>query len=367
MQRWRTLPLLHLAVALLLVSAPAAPGRAQTADGDQPRPGFPYGVLIAHLGDAPLARDAGFRVMATTVSWRRTEPEPGRYLFELQDQWGRTQANDLTNIVEAARGSGMQVGLRLADPPPWAGGAVARVRPADLEEFVFRAVRHAGDALGYVEVFNEMNLPHEWGAERVDPAAYTQLLAAAYRGTKRANPAVPVINAGPSQRTGGLGGTMEDVDWLDGLYRAGGHQFVDALGVHAYLGDFDPAVGPECRPLCFGQVLEYRWLMEQHGDSRPMYVGEMGALEAAPNDLGQFEWMELPPGQRAEHLVESLRLANARYPWIQGATVFNLDYAWKEGLTPASEQFWFGLLNPDRSPREAYVRFQQARSDGTLP
>src|SRR5437016_3812491 len=35
---------------------------------------FPYGVLIADIGSAPQAADAGFRVMASTVSWRRTEP-----------------------------------------------------------------------------------------------------------------------------------------------------------------------------------------------------------------------------------------------------------------------------------------------------
>ena len=80
--------------------------------------------------------------------------------------------------------------------------------------------------------------------DRFDPAAYARILAGAYRGAKRADPYVTVVSAAPSQRTGGLGGTMEDIDWLNGLYDAGAAASFDALGVHAYLGNFDPTTDP---------------------------------------------------------------------------------------------------------------------------
>jgi hypothetical protein len=341
------------------------------AGNDQPRPsplrdGFPYGALLADIGDAPLAHDAGFRVMATTLSWARTEPSRGTFPFEQKDQWGQTRANDLTNVVNAARNNGMRVGLRLFGPPTWAGGSLGKVKPSDLEDYVYHAVKYAGPSLAYVEVFNEPNLPGEWGGSP-DPAAYARLVAGAYQGAKRADPSVVVINGGPSQRTSGRGGSMEDVDWLDGFYKAGGNKYVDALGVHAYLGNFDPATDPSCTPMCFREVEQFRQLMARYGDSRPMYIGEMGTLEQTSVDLGQFNWMKLPSQQRAEYLVKALQMANGDYAWIAGATVFNLDYADVGSIGQGSEEYWFSMLNADRTPRSAYSRFRQARGDGSLP
>ncbi len=362
-------------------NAPAQPDQGSLADQtppDQPTPapsqppppaarsGFPYGALLADIGDAPLAHAAGFRVMATTLSWARTEPSRGTFPFEQKDQWGQTRANDLTNVVTAAQKNSMRVGMRLFGPPDWAGGTLNKVNPNDLEDYVYHAVKYAGPALAYVEVFNEPNLPGEWGGSP-DPAAYARLMAAAYQGAKRADSSVMVINGGPSQRTSGRGGSMEDVDWFDGFLRAGGLQWVDALGVHAYLGNFDPSTDPSCTPMCFREIEQVRQVMDRYGDNKPMYIGEMGTLEKTSVDLGEFNWMELPSQQRADYLVKALQMANANYPWIAGATVFNLDYADVGSIGPSSEESWFSMLNPDRSPRPAYQHFQQARSDGTLP
>jgi hypothetical protein len=274
-------------------------------------------------------------------------------------------ANDVTNVVNAASSNGMKLGFRLIDPPAWAGGSPARVNPADLEDYVFHVVRYAHASMAYFELFNEQNLAFEWGGQP-DPAAYARLIAGAYRGAKRADPSIAVINAGPSQRTGGRGGSIEDVDWLDVFLRAGGASSVDALGVHAYLGNFDPATDASCLPLCFRQVEQFRAVMDRHGDGQPMYITEFGALENSGSQLGQFDWMKLPADQRAAYLLKALRMANASYPWLMGATVFNLDYA-ATGRPPSSEQYWFSLLNSDKSPRQAYARIQQARASGELP
>ena len=177
-----------------------------------------------------------------------------------------------------------------------------------------------------------------------------------------------VVSAAPSQRTGGLGGTMEDVDWLNGLYDAGGAASFDALGMHAYLGNLDPSTDASCTPMCFRDIDLYRAVMEQHGDSaKRALITEMGTLEQAPVDLGQYAWMELPPDQRASYLVQALHMASVDYPWLMGATVFNLDYAALATLPKTSERGWFSLLNPDRSPRAAYTSIQQARASGVLP
>jgi hypothetical protein len=331
---------------------------AQASDG------FNYGVLVADIGNAPRASEAGFGVMATTVSWSHTEPSRGQFPFEQTDQWGKTAPNDVTNVIAAAQGNGLRHAFRIIDPPAWAGSTPANVNPADLEDYAFHLVQYAHDGMAYLELFNEQNLAFEWGGPP-DPAAYARLVAAVYRGAKRADPSVPVLSAGPSQRTGGRDGSMEDVDWLNGFLQAGGAASVDAVGVHAYLGSNDPSIGPDCVPLCFRQVEEFRAALDANNVGQPLYVTEFGTLEDTPTDLGQYNWMKLPSDVRADYLVRAVRLS-ADYPWLRGATVFNLDYAAAPWNNPNSDVAWFSLLNPDRSPRPAFTRIRQARATGEL-
>ncbi len=358
-------PLRALFAASLLLSTVALPASAEGLVVPS-RTGFMYGTILNALDHAPLAHSAGFTTISAYVSWRALEPSRGKYVFEQHDQWGRTQANDLTNVIDAARNNGMKVGLRLDDPPPWAGSAVYQLDPADVEDYVFHTVQYARGAIAYVEVFNEMNLPLEWGTTPVDPAAYARILAGVYRGAKRADPNVTVVSAAPSQRTGGLGGTMEDVDWLEGLYAAGGAAAFDALGMHAYIGNYDPNADPSCTPMCFRNIELYRGVMDNHGDAaKRALITEFGSLEQTSLDLGPYAWMELAPQPRADYLVQALHMASTQYTWLLGATVFNLDYATNQ--PQASERFWFSLLNPDRSPRPAFSAIQSARASGYLP
>jgi hypothetical protein len=343
----------------VLADTPVTPGT----------PPFMYGAIVNQLNNAPFAHAAGFNLMTAFVAWSAVEPTRGQYLFEQHDHWGGTQPNDLTNVINAARTNGLNVGLRLDSPPDWAGGAVYKLNPADVEDYVYHAVRYAAGTIEYVEVFNEMNLPIYWGTTPTDPAAYVQILAGAYRGAHRADPNVIVVSAAPSQRTGGLGGTMEDVDWLNGLYNAGAAPYFDALGVHAYVGNSDPTTDPTvCTPMCFRDIELYRAVMQQHGDGdKRGMITELGTLEQTSIDLGQYAWMELPSDTRADYLVQALRMASTQVTWLLGATVFNLDYATNSAFAPNSEQPWFSLLNADHSPRTAYSKFQQARATGVLP
>ncbi len=344
------------------IPQPAAAGARQRGD-------FVYGAMLANPSEtAALAAAAGFTHMWTHVSWRNVEPTKGAFLFNERDAAGQPTPNDLTNVLTAARRAGLKLVLRLADPPDWAGSKVNRLNPVDVEEYAFQAVSYGRGTIAFVQVFNELNLPGNWGATPPDPAAYVNILKAAYRGVKRADPFVRVVAAAASPRTGGLGGTLEDVDWLEGVYRAGGKDAFDLLGMHPYPGNFPPSADPSCAPMCFRTVELWRAVMEKHGDAgKQALITELGTLEQTPNNLGEFEWMELPSDRRAEHLVQALQLATTSYPWIAGALVFNLDAATSGWHPPTSEVHWFSLLNPDKSPRPAYTRFKQARQSGALP
>src|SRR5579871_914034 len=353
--------------ALALSLAVAMPAAAATNATPAPS-SFAYGTIVNEQSDAALAHAGGFNTMSMYVAWSNIEPSRGQYVFEQKNQWGQPVANDLTNVVNAARNNGLKLGLRLDSPPAWAGSAVYELDPADVQDYVYHVVKYAAGTIAYVEVFNEMNLPLEWGTSPVDPAAYARILAGAYAGAKQADPNVLVVSAAPSQRTGGLGGTMEDVDWLNGLYDAGGAAYMDALGMHAYVGNQDPSSDPTtCSPMCFRDIELYRQVMEQRGDAaKRALITEFGTLEQTSSDLGPYAWMELPAATRADYLVQALHMASTQYPWLIGATVFNLDFASNPSLPSNSERPWFSLLNADGTPRQAYTAFQNARTTGYL-
>ena len=118
-----------------------------------------------------------------------------------------------------------------------------------------------GTVVGY-EILNEPNLPFEWGGPP-DPAGYTAFLKAAYRGVKSGDPGAIIIGGGPSPNTGGFGGTIEDTDFLNGMYAAGAKGYMDALGVHNYGGNTEPERDPGDCGICFRRAELYRSLMVQ--------------------------------------------------------------------------------------------------------
>jgi polysaccharide biosynthesis protein PslG len=366
-------PLISAALCALLLTSTSVAAHADDLTIAAPRAAgqFVYGTHIGALDHAPIAAKDGFKLMWAYVPWEQVEPERGTFLFRKQDKWGKPQPNALTNVVSAAADAGMKLILRLDEVPGWAGGDPAHLDPADLEAYLYQTVLYGRGTIQYVEVFNEVNLPYEWGGPP-DPAAYARLLAAAYRGVKRADPNVAVVSAAASQRTGGVNGTMEDVDWLNGLYQAGAATSFDLLGMHAYLGSFAPETDPAtCSPMCFRDVERFRSVMVQNGDpSKQAFITEMGVLATATTDLGPYAWMELPADTRGDYLVQALQMANGNYPWIRGAMLFNFDYATVPWNPQTSEKYWFSLTtNSLNGPVEtpALQRFKQARSSGALP
>jgi polysaccharide biosynthesis protein PslG len=346
----------------------AVPADLFTLAGPRSAGDFVYGTHLSGLDHAALARSNGFKLMWGYIPWQQVEPQRGEFVFRKQDKWGKPQPNALTNVVSAAADANMKLILRIDEVPGWAGGDPAHLDPKDLEAYLYEAVRYGKGTIQYVEVFNEPNLPYEWGGAP-DPAAYTRLLAAAYSGVKRADPNVAVVSAAVSQRTGGLGGSMEDVDWLDGMYKAGAAGSFDLLGMHAYLGSFAPETDPNtCSPMCFRDVERFRDVMLRNGDgNKQAMITETGALAQTSVDLGPYAWMEVAPDVRADYLVRALQMANGNYPWIRGAMLFNFDYSTVPWNPRTSEKYWFSLLQSNGASTPALDQLAAARRDGRLP
>ncbi|HEX8067837.1 MAG TPA: hypothetical protein VF520_15060 [Thermoleophilaceae bacterium] len=137
------------------------------------------------------------------------------------------------------------------------------------------AARYPGAA--GIEVWNEPNLRPFWQTTAgPDAQWFEEVLANAYQGIKSANPSMPVI-------AGGYSNNMDDgapigtslATFLDRVYKAGGKQYMDAIGFHPYPAADRLNIGPgSVFQKSFDQV---RQVAAANGDAgRRLWVTEVG-------------------------------------------------------------------------------------------
>ena len=347
------IPLAFL-LAIALLATTNSNGAAQ-ADEE-----FAYGVIVdtTDVRSMRAAYEAGFTHAKMVMYWASVEPSPGNYL------WNQTRENDFDNIMKAARAENMPLVVRVDGVPSWAGGSPANANLDAVRSFYEQAARYSAGTVVAFEILNEPNLPFEWGGPP-SPAGYTAFLKAAYRGVKAGNPDTLVIGGGPSPSTGGFGGTVEDVDFLHGMYDAGARGFFDIMGVHNYGGNTEPERDPfDCGGICFRRAEIYRQLMVERGDGdTPVWATEWGYLMDPGRGLGQYDWMKVSEQQQADYIIRAHRYARENWPWMTGMLLSNLDASTSPYHSgPEDGLPWFALLNQDYSPRAAFEAFKQYRA-----
>lgn len=102
----------------------------------------------------------------------------------------------------------------------------------------------AGLGADAIEVWNEMNIDREWPAGQINPASYTQMLAAAYNAIKANNSNTLVISGAPAP-TGFFGGCSgngcDDAQYMAGMAAAGAANYMDCVGIHYNEGIVPPS------------------------------------------------------------------------------------------------------------------------------
>jgi polysaccharide biosynthesis protein PslG len=358
------------------LTATATPGPAQTpappavtsrpeclAAGPFPPllPGLHYGANVFLLaGDAErtlaLTTTAQFGWVRQQIHWRDIEGERGRFV------WAPLDA-----AVERARASGLRILLSVVRSPPWAderGGLPDD--PAAFAGFMRTlAQRYAGQVAAY-QVWNEPNLAVENGGAPGTPAEYLATLRAAYPAVKAADPCALVVSAAlAATATGDRAAAAPDLPFLEELYRLDGGAFLrsaDIVAAHPGGGPYDPdaewiAHQPDSSARYFRHVERVRALMLSHGDTRQVWITEVGwtvdSAAGAPPPVSEE--------QQAEYLLRALYRTRNYYPWVTAVFVWNLNFSVIGA--PGDEKATFGILRPDWSPRPAYLTLQTYLND----
>lgn len=360
-------PLLRLGLLMLvtagLLAAVYLVGRgAQTARAGYPgtphqiAPALdhPLGVnvdLAQHEGRAladTLARieTSGFAWVRQRFPWAEIEPQPGQF------DWARWDA-----IVGAVSERGLHLIAVLDGAPAWAQRDPAHPQPgapphqvADFGRFAGAFARRYGSVIDSYQIWDEPNLSSGWGGGHVDAAAYVRLLREGALQIRDADPSAVVVLAGlaPTVEDGPL--NLNEPDFLEGVYAAGGGDFFDVVAAKPY-GFWHRANDPQTDVgvLNFGRVQLLRRIMEAHGDAaKPLWAVAFG-WNALP-----VEWTGRPSAWgtdteevQAADTVAAIERARREWPWLN---LMILSH-WQPDVAPDNPFVGFALLDAGGGPR----------------
>ncbi len=316
---------------------------------------------------------AGFTYIRQPFFWYEIEPEPGVYW---DAKWGVSTWEKYDRIVRLARERGLEIIARLDKPPRWAREGQPYLDecpdgpPTDYEDyarFVATVVSRYRGQIKYVQIWNEPNLRNEWGCQPIDPAAFTRLLALAYRAAKAADPDVLVLMPGlaPTDQTGPE--NLSDLLFLEGMYQAGAAPYFDIASAMVYGYGYPPSDRRvEFARNNFSRVIQTREIMERYGDGhKPLWVSEYNWIALPPDWQGKPSVWGRPVSldEQARYLYEGYLRAQREWPWMGVLCVWYFRW-W---LPPDDPDNWadptrgFAIVEWDFTPRPAYDLLARTR------
>jgi hypothetical protein len=332
--------------------APVGPSRGSGA-------GFGYGVQAQVYGGADLGfvsnatQGMGFNWVKFQAPWKDFEGSKGDY------GWG-----GMDSIVNTLSGSGLKILASIVKAPNWARnpayGYADEGPPQNLQDYAdfvgAYAARYCGKVQA-IEVWNEQNLHYEWGNEPLDPGRYVAMLKLAYGAIKAACPSMTVVSGALTPAGSVPGKAIDDVEYLQAMYRAGMKGYADAIGSHPSgyncpaNGDWrsvqDPTAsfrGPfdnRHHSWCFRGTMEsYRNVMIANGDGgKKIWPTEFGwAIGPAVNNSYGYA-NDNTAEEQARWLVEAYQIARG-WGWVGPMFLWNLNF----GITnPGTELAQFGV------------------------
>jgi hypothetical protein len=305
-----------------------------------------------------MIRDAGFAWIKQQVVWAEIEtPAKGEFVDRATGgpSWGKYD-----RIVELAAERGLRVIMRVDTSPAWARPGNPKLEtppenPYEYAEFVGTLARRYRGRVDHFQIWNEPNLPFEWGDRAPDPREYFELLKAAQGAIKLANPDAVVISAAMAPTTELSEKGINELVFLQRLYDEGARGYFDVLGVNAYglrSGPDDRRVALD-RDVNFSRPVLVRQLMVRNGDAgRPIWAAEVG-WNAAPHEHPGARIFGVVDRQlQARYSARAFERAQGEWPWMGVMSLWHFRLVAPEGAR--LPQYFFNAVRDDFTPEPLY-------------
>ncbi len=342
-----------------------------------------------------LARDAGFVYLRQPMPWQDVEIHARGDFVDRRNEPPRSAWFKYDNIVHLAQAQGMQVILRLDNPPAWTrhdGDARHSQAPpddyADYAAFVAQVAQRYRGQIRHYQIWNEPNIYPEWGEQLVSPEDYARLLQQAAVAIRAVDPEAVIVLAALAATTAfdgdahawenprpcvlfvctaadrdiPVGGGLDDLVFLQRLYDAGAAPYFDVVAVQGY-GLWSGPADRRMHPLVlnFGRARYVRDLMVRNGDgAKPLWIAEMNWNAVPEGEAAPFGRVSL--AEQARYIPEAYRRLQA-WPWVELSNVWYLKRAqpyWEQRGDP---QAYFRLMTYDGQLMPVYHAIQAYLTD----
>ena len=290
-----------------------------------------------------MVREMGASWVVEYFPWWYYEPSPGRFSWEHPDM-----------VIDFATHQGLTLIARLGFVPDWArppDTTPSFLEPARFPDFARYAAafaRRYREQVRYIIVWNEPNLSLEWGYRPVDPEAYTDLLCQTYQAVKSVAPEVYILGGAlaPTLAPPGSEWGMNDLVFLERMYKAGARGCFDILAVHAY-GWTEPALAPpDPNVINFRRTELLRDIMVRYGDAaKPVIITEGGW-----NDHPRWT-KAVRPAQRVLYTLQAYELVWREWDWAWAFT----PWVFRFPRAAQSYQDYFTFVTVDFTPKPIYL------------
>ncbi len=327
-----------------------------------------------------MIREGGFHWVRVQFPWEDIEI-CGKGNFQDCHHANQSTWLKYNYIVEQATANGLELIVRLDRPPDWARrGWIATPEvqaqlklhrpvtgpPDRLEDFgdYVAAVAQHYPQVQYFQIWNEPNLQAEWNYHQQEPAELVKLLRIARTRIRAVHPQAVVLFPSLAP-TDGLDGTgINDLDYLAGVYAAGGRDTFDVLGAQLYGLGQSPAkhryvrIGKTLlRPIDtradVSRVVLLHEIMARNGDgAKAVWVTELG-WNSAPPGLPQPWGSSVSEEQKGQYLIGALERARQEWPWMGAMCVWMFRFG-GEQPNAADPTPYFQLVTFDFQPLPAY-------------
>ncbi len=351
-------------------------------------------LLQAEADQATIERtfqmiaDGGFRWVRVHFPWEDIEVcGKGQFTDTCRSGNPASTWQKYDFIVEQAARHGLELIVRLDRPPAWAREAataspevqqaLAAGRevtgppddPADYADFAATVAERYRGKLRFFQLWNEPNLPGEWNYRRQDPAEFVALLRQARERILQANPDAVIVFPALSP-TDGRGDGVNDLEYLQGVYDAGGGELFDIMSAQLYGLGQPPSEHRYIRPgpsllqpvdlrADVGRVVLLHEVMQRNGDDRKaVWVSELGwnsAPESVPEPARSTWGPPVSEETKGEYLVQAMERARREWPWMGVMNVWMFRFGGERPL-PENPTPFFELVDFDFRPLPAYER-----------
>jgi len=318
-----------------------------------------------------MAADAGYRFLRQEFAWEDIEIHAKGDFEDRRHEPARSAWDKYDHIVDLAEQNGMELIVRLSNPPGWTRAQgegehnVDTFAPPDqvqdFADFVTAVVDRYKRRVKYYQLWNEPNIYPEWGSAAINPEAYVELLKAGATAARAADPNVVII-AGALASTINLqpgdpppANSLNDLLFLQRMYDAGAAPYFDVMamqGYGLYSGPTDHRMHP--RVINIGRNQFVRDLMVKNGDAnKPIWIAEMN-WNAAPDDVDP-RYGRVTPEQQARYLPLAYQRIIDEWPWVGVANTWYLKRATDAWELNRQPEAYFRLLAPNFAPQPVYT------------